>query len=496
MGSYKPHVRFDFELRKYQRYATMMCEKLNHAILAIDMSLGKTAAVLTFLLMIFEKYRKVRVLVVAPKLVATDTWPDEIKLWRHLRPLRKQYAVLVGTPEQRRRALRKDCFLYIINKENLQWLWQEIGGEDGWFWDILIIDEASMLKDGKKRTTRAGGGKGSKPLSRFGIIARARKLCWKIIEMTGTPSPEGIHNMWGLVYVLDGGYRLGASKEAFTERWFDTGYSGYEMKPRDGAREEIIDLCSDLMISLAAGDHIELPPVKTYRNGLKPKWVTLPPDVMREYRKFERELYTEKYDVEAVSSGVLVNKLLQFANGSMYRERGNAIPIHECKIDALEELLEELDGHHAMIAWSYKFDKDAMRRRFGKKITFFDEYGKNVLKDWNAGKIRNLAVHPKSLSHGTNLQFGGWNAIWFGLQDSGETYRQFNMRLPRPGQPHPWVAIHHILARGTRDEDVIDSQEYKQADEMMLREATRVTKEDVDRAMAEWDARELRYRRD
>lgn len=474
-------VRFDFELRGYQRYITKKCHELKKLLVAVDMSLGKTAAVLTFLLSIFERWPKVKVLVIAPKRVAEETWPAEIKLWRHLRPLRKQFAVMVGTPAQRRAALKRDCFIYIINKENLQWLWQEIGGDAGWFWDIMVIDEASMLKDGKKRTKRAGGGKGSQPLSRFGIVARARQHCWRIVEMSGTPSPEGIHNLWGLFYVLDGGERLGTSKDAFTKRWFDTGFMGYDMDPLPGAEKEIIRRCSDLMVSLRAEDHIKLPPVLTHPNNTR--WVNLPKEVMREYREFERELYSKKYDVEAVSSGVLTNKLLQFANGSMYRERGKSVWVHDCKIDALEELLDDLDGHHAIIAWSYKFDKEAIKKRFGKKITFLDEAGKNVIKDWNAGRIRNLATHPGSISHGMNLQFGGWNAIWYGLQHSGETYRQFNMRLPRPGQRHPFVAIHHILARGTKDEDVIESQEFKKAREDTVRDAVRVTAEDVRREL-------------
>lgn len=475
-------VRFDFELRGYQRYATAILEELKCSLLAIDMSLGKTAAVLTFLLKMFLKFPKLKVLVVAPLLVATDTWPSEIKLWRHLRPLRNQFSVICGTPAQRKRALAKKAFIYIVNKENLQWLWKEIGEDNGWFWDILVIDEASMLKDGKKRSVNPKRkGPGSQPLSRFGILARARKLCWKVIEMSGTPSPEGIHNMWGLFYILDGGERLGRSKEAFDERWFTQDKYTYKVEPREGAREEIIELCADLMISMRAEDHIKLPPVLKGPNY--DKVVHLPDDVMREYKRFERKMYSEKYDVEAVSSGVLTNKLLQFANGSMYQSDKRAIWVHDRKLDALEELLEELDGHHALIAWSYKFDKDAMKKRFGRKITFLDEAGENVLKDWNAGRIRNLATHPLSLSHGTNLQFGGHNAIWYGLQHSGETYRQFNMRLPRPGQPNPEVYLRHILAYGTKDFDVLNGQEYKRADEDMMREVVRVTKRDVERKL-------------
>ncbi len=476
-----PSVLFDWELRGYQEYATKKCKQLKGLLLAIDMSLGKTAAVLTYLLWVWERYFKVKVLIVAPLLVATDTWPDEIHKWRHLRPLRKHFAVMCGTEEERRAALNTNTFIYIINKENLQWLWEEIGGDGGWFWDILVIDEASMLKDGKKRTKRKGGGKGSMPLSRFGILARARKLCWRVIEMTGTPAPEGIHNMWGLMYLIDLGERLGRDKDAFERRWFDKGYMGYGMKPHKWSTEEITDLCSDVTISLSAEDHIKLPPVITHPDTTK--WVTFSPELIRRYKKFERDLYDELADVEAVTRGVAVNKLLQFANGSMYRERGNAIHVHDLKINALEEMLEGLDGEHALIAYSFHFDRDTIMRRFGKRIKLFEDYGKNAIKDWNAGKIRWLLCHPKNLSHGTNLQFGGHNQIWYGLQESGETARQFNMRLARPGQEAEHCYIRHILARGTRDEVVMANQAAKAGVEGDFRRAVRVTKEDVDREL-------------
>jgi len=462
----------------------MKCHDMDSALLAIDMSLGKTEAVLDFVAEDKEKRKqqrrkRFRGLVIAPLLVATDTWPTEIATWRHLRGI--TYAVMCGTPAERLAALDKDVDLHIINKENLAWLWEVIGGEDGWFWNTLVIDEASMLKEGRKRTTRAGGGKGSKPLSRFGILARARKMCERVIEMSGTPSPEGVHDMWGLMYVLDGGERLGIKKSDFEERWFSKSYNGFTLKPRPGAKDEIMDRCSDLMISLRAEDHIKLPPVITH--PFTTRWVDFPPSLMREYKKFSRENYDEKRDIEAINAAVLTSKQLQWANGSMYRERGNAIFVHDYKLNVLEDMIRDLDGHHALIAWSYKFDKEAIRKRFGKKVVFFDEYGKNAIKDWNAGKIRNLAVHPGNISHGTNMQYGGHNLIWYGLQESGETYRQLNMRLPRPGQEAPHVYIRHILARGTRDEDVIYNQAVKQAEEDDLRSRVRITKEDIDREL-------------
>lgn len=471
---------FDFEMRGYQRYITRKCHEIPFICVAVDMSLGKTAAVLTFLEQLWEDRDAKRVLVVAPKRVATDTWPDEIARWRHLRHL--EYSVICGTPAERMKALRnKRAYIHIINKENLQWLYEVTNDGRDLDYDVLVIDEASMLKEGKKRTKRAGGGKGSRPLSRFGILAKIRDKVERVIEMTGTPAPEGVHNMWGLMYILDRGERLGHNKTAFEMRWFDKGYMGWDMKPRPGAQEQIMERAKDLMISLRAEDHIKLPPVVTTPDT--DIWVTLPRDIMSEYRHFERELFTDRYDVEAASNGVLVNKLLQFANGSLYRENGKDIHVHDLKLDALQELVDDMNGHPLIVAYSFQFDARRIKARFGKKCVLVEEAGRNLVKDWNTGKIKLLVTHPASLSHGMNLQFGGFNACWYGVCHSGELYKQFNMRLPRPGQKAERVYIRHILARGTWDAKVLANQQRKDGVESAIRRAVRVTKEDIEMEM-------------
>ncbi len=465
--------RFDFEQRSYQRYITRMCHKHGRVLIAVDMSLGKTCAVGTYVEEIWNDEIADKILIIAPLEVAKSTWPTEFRLWRHLKHLK--FSVIVGTPEQRMRALRSNAPVHIINQENVQWLWEQLRNGKDFKYDTLIVDESTMLKQGKKRTKRSDG---KRPMSRFGIVAKMSMIVERIILMTGTPCPEGIHNMWGQMYVIDGGERLGDTKDAFERRWINKGYMGYGTEPFPHAEKEIIALCKDKVVSLRAEDHIKLPPVITTPST--DIWVDLPPKIMAQYKAFERDMYSEEYDVEAITEATLRNKLLQFANGSMYKTDKTAVHIHDCKLNALEDFLDRLGGHHSLIATSYRFDEAAIKKRFGKKVHFFKET-KDALKKWNDGSIQYLATHPKSLSHGTNLQFGGWNAVWYGLIDSGETYEQFNMRLPRPGQPHSHVAIHHILARGTKDASVLDSKEFKAARQKAMRAAARVTREDVDR---------------
>jgi len=469
-------VRSESQLRDYQRYLVRVGMRKRFVLFAVDMGLGKTAAVLTILRNLRNQVDTRKVLIVAPKRVAEETWPEEIAAWRHTQ--RIPYSVIVGTPAQRNRALRdKRAFIHIINKENLQWLWQTLRNGADWDYDMIVIDEASMLKEGKKRTTRAGGGEGSRPLSRFGILARARHKVDRVIEMTGTPAPEGLHNLWGLSYILDLGERLGASKSAFEARWFDKGYMGYDTDPFPHSEREIMAAIKDVMISLRAEDHLDLPPVITTPDT--DIWVNMCKEDLREYRAFEREMFTDKYDVEAVSNGVLVNKLLQFANGSLYRKKGEDIPVHDLKAHALLELVESLQGRPLLLATNYKFDRDRVKKFLGKKVTFIEDAGKNWKKDWDKGRIKVLASHPSSLSHGLNMQFGGARACWYGLQHSGELYQQFNTRLPRPGQVEEHVFIYHILTRGTWDEKVIRNQEYKKGSETSIRKACAVYREDI-----------------
>lgn len=417
-------------------------------LLAVPMGLGKTGSTLTGIRRLLRKKPGSAAIIVAPLTVAGETWPTEIGEWAHLQDL--DYSVCVGTAEQRLAALRENKEILIINRENLAWLWKTIGGIAGWRWNILVYDESSRLKGFSKRTK--GGEKRGPQLSEFGVLAAARQKLEHVIELSGTPAPNGVYDLGGQMYLLDRGVRLGRNKTQFKKRFFDENEFTHAITPKPGAEEQIMDLCKDLMIGLRSEDYIDLPP-----QHFNPVYVTFPAKLMKEYRAFEETLYTEEYDVEAVSKGVLTNKLLQFTNGSMYRTiedcdppRRETVKVHDLKIKALQSIVAEAAGQNILVAYQFQFDKDAIKKAFPEAV-FFDEEP-NFVKLWNAGKIRMGVSHPASIGHGLNLQYGGYIQVWYGLTWSLELWDQFNRRLARPGQKNPTVFIHVIMVRGTEDE--------------------------------------------
>lgn len=456
------------ELRRYQVYMAKLFKRLKVLFLSIDMSMGKTAIILTALRRLLDEFAIRKVLIVAPLYVAENTWPEEIDAWEHTKAL--QYTVITGTPKQRMAALQKDVELYIINRENLPWLWRTLGVK-GWFFDALIYDEASRLKAGKKRTK--GGKTTGKRLSEFGALAKARHLMDYVALLTGTPAPNGLIDLWGPSYIIDLGERLGAKKAHFLDRWFDSDYMGYTYEPKPHAEKEIMGRLSDVMVSLKAEDYLDLPPV--IDNTIR---VKLPNRVMEEYHRFKKTLVSEAYDVEAVSKGVLTNKLLQFANGSMYRDiegsypkRKEIVEIHDAKIAALESVVAEAAGSPILLAYSFKFDLEKIRKKYPKVVIVGED--PDWKKKWDLGKIPLLAAHPASVGHGLNLQYGGHISCWYGLTWSLEIFEQFKKRLPRPGQKHPYVTNHYIVAAGTADEDVLLSMDAKGATQDSITQAVR-----------------------
>jgi SNF2 family DNA or RNA helicase len=412
------------------------------------MGSGKTGATLTALRDLLDTTEIRHVLLIAPKFVARNTWPDEFAAWSQSQAL--TYAVCVGTEAERKAALAQDVEITIVNKDVLPWLAKEVKSVRNWKWDCLVVDESSMFKAGKKRTTRArikapdgtvrvrqGGS-----MTRFGVLATARQKVRRVILLTGTPAPNGIEDLWGQIYLLDQGERLGRSLSAFHDRWFDKNRYTHQITPKPGAEAEITKAVSDLIISI--------PPRKLVDDPVfVPMRVDLPPKIMQQYREFERTSFAEDYDVEAITKGVLANKLLQFSNGSMFREDRTVVPVHTEKLDALDELLERAAGDPMLIFYSYRFDLEAIRKRHPDAVVANEN--DDFVDRWNRGKIKKLIAHPASIGHGTNLQYGGHLACWFGLPWSLELYQQANARLPRPGQEHQ-VAIYQIIARGTYDE--------------------------------------------
>lgn len=460
--------------RKYQRRVSNRIQNMKCAMLQIDMGMGKTGTVLDAARALFDQLEISRLLVVAPLLVAEETWPDEIDVWEHTRLL--TYEVITGDAERREARVRIKADIHIINRENLPWL-VDFWGDD-WPYDAAVIDEISGFKNPRKMTNptktavaeaeakmaeAARRGKTIKVAAkrnktRFGAFCKVRKHLRWVIGMTGTPAPNGLLDLWSQYYMLDQGFRLGSSYKAFTDRWFNSDFKGYTFTAKENAFSEIMDLISDITISMESTDYVELPP----RMNI-PLYVTLPEKVMKAYKKFERTFLLEEHDIEAVSEGVLTQKLLQLANGSVYDEDKSPVEIHCLKLEALERVVEENPGQPILVAYSYKFDVAKIKKRFKQAVTLEDD--PKAVKNWNAGKIQMLIVHPASAGHGLNLQHGGYIAVWYGLPWSLEWYMQFNKRLHRPGQKADRVLIYHLLARGTVDERVLAALVEKTAEQ-------------------------------
>jgi SNF2 family DNA or RNA helicase len=457
-------IRRRTKMRKYQRRVSRRIQKMGCAMLQIDMGLGKTGTVLDAARHLFDQFEIRQLLVVAPLLVAEETWPDEIEVWEHTRLL--SYEVITGDVARREARVRIKADIHIINRENLPWLIDFWG--DKWPYDAAVIDEISGFKNPRKMTDptkaaqaeaeakMAAAAKRGKTIrvaakrnrTRFGAFCKVRKYMRWVIGMTGTPAPNGLLDLWSQYYMLDQGYRLGSDFKSFTDRWFDSDYMGYKFTPKANAFREIMALIADITISMDSADYIELPP----RVNI-PIYVTFPDKVMKSYKKFERTFLLEEHDIEAVSEGVLTQKLLQLANGSVYDEEKTPVEIHDLKLEALERVVEENPGQPILVAYSYKFDVAKIKKRFKHAVTLEDD--PKAVKNWNAGKIQMLVVHPASAGHGLNLQYGGYIAVWYGLPWSLEWYMQFNKRLHRPNQKAERVLIYHLLAKGTVDERVM-----------------------------------------
>lgn len=449
-------------LREQQQFITRTIKQKPASLIVSAMGSGKSGATLTAMLDMLKDGTVKRWLVVAPLRVAKDTWPTEIDTWEHTHDA--DFAVCVGAPEARKYALAKKAKITIVNREVLVWLAREIGSASNWPWDGLVVDESTMFKTPKKRTSKAkrkrldgtvvasNGGK----MTAFGVLAAARKKMSRVVLLTGTPGE--LADLYGQIYLLDQGERLGEKVEQFHGRWFNKNQYSFSIEPRAGAKDEIMAKISDVMVSL--------PPLQLVPDPVHiPIKVKLAPETMKEYRRFAKTLVSDLHDVEAVNQGVLTGKLLQFSNGSMYREDRSIAPVHTEKLDALDALIEEAAGDPVLIFYSFKFDKEQILKRHPDAVVFNE--CDTAVKDWNDGKIKKLLMHPKSGGHGTNLQYGGHIAIWFGLTWSLELYLQANARLPRPGQKH-LVAIYQILAEGTVDEKVVLALDSKESNQQAI----------------------------
>lgn len=459
-------VRSETDFRDYQTWMSDLMLKLPAVFVAAGMGLGKTGAALWAARRALDEGVVRRVLVIAPLNVANYTWPEAMHEWDFCHAL--TYSVLTGAPEDRDRAVGEDTQIHIINRENLVWLVRHWGRH--WPYDMLIYDEASRLKGAKKKTkgvARKNGTVSAKKLNEFGALARVRMYFKRVALLSGTPAPNGLIDLWGPLYIIDKGARLGTSMTAYKRRWFREDHRSFKIEPFDHSEREIMGAIEDVFVTLREEDYLTLPPLIPIE-----RYVNMPSKLMQEYRRFERTMVSEEYDVEAVSAGVLTNKLLQFANGSLYKDDQTAVHLHDAKLDELESIVAEAMGEPVLCAYSFKFDVERIKRRFPKWRIFGES--KSDLRDWNAGKLPGMIVHPASAGHGLNFQHGGHIAVWYGLNWSLELYQQFLKRLHRSGQKADKVFLYHILTRGTEDQRLLRMLAQKDMTQDRITESTRV----------------------
>jgi len=418
----------------YQTYATNFI--LQHPISAVflDMGLGKSVITLTAIFdLVLDSFLIRKVLVIAPLRVARDTWPFEIEKWDHLKDL--TYSVAIGTEQERKFALMRNVDVYIINRENVDWLVNKSGLP--FDFDMVVVDELSSFKAYSSK--------------RFKALRRVRPKVKRIVGLTGTPSGNGLMDLWAEIGILDMGQRLGRFITHYRNKFFTPKKRNqlvvFSYKPLPGAEDEIYRLISDITISMKNTDYIKLPGL--VMNEIS---VWLPEKEQKAYDTIKRDLILslEGRDIDAANAAALSGKLLQMANGAVYDENGGVAHLHDRKLDALEDIIEAANGKPVLVAYWFKHDLERILNRF--PAVKLDSAAS--IRRWNDGEIPLAVIHPASAGHGLNLQAGGSTLVWFGLTWSLELYQQTNARLWRQGQKDT-VVIHHIITKGTIDEDVI-----------------------------------------
>lgn len=454
-----------FMPHEYQRYAIQRIVEQPACGIFLDMGMGKTVITLTAIVeLMHDRFDVARALVIAPKKVAEETWATEAQKWEHTRHLR--IAKVLGSERQRIAALNTPADIWVINRENVEWLVNYCGKR--WPFDMVVIDELSSFKSNKAR--------------RFRALRRVRPLIRRIVGLTGTPAPNGLIDLWPQIYLLDQGQRLGKTITGYRDRYFKPGrrdgHIVYEWVPKPEAPERIHEKLADLCVSMKAEDWLHLPERVEVEAPVR-----LSPEAWEAYRRLERDLLLplEGAAVTADTAAVLTNKLLQLANGAVYDAERGVHPVHDAKLDALEDLVEQANGNPLLVFYAYKHDLERMQKRFPQARTM-DEPG--IVERWNRREVPILLAHPASAGHGLNLQDGGNHVVWFGLTWSLELYQQANARLHRQGQTER-VIVHHLVAQGTIDEDVMRRLTGKAATQADLIEALKAR---IERVGREWAA--------
>lgn len=407
--------------------------------------LGKTVITLSAVnILKYFRWQVQKVLVVAPKKVAEATWGKEAAKWDHLKHLR--VVTILGSAAKRIRALNTPADVYVINRENIPWLVDYY--KQAWPFDMVVLDESTSFKSSKSK--------------RFKAMKLVRRFMKKVVLLTGTPSSKGVEDLWAQIYLLDEGARLGKTITQYRQMYFDCNTHGghfTEYKAKEGAEAAVLDAISDICISMKAEDYLQLPDFIQHEIP-----VVMDARAKKAYDQFERDLLLE-VDADVITAGtagVLVGKLLQFCNGAVYSNEGNVVPVHDCKLEAYTELLEQLDGEHCLTFYGYQHDRDRILAQLEKynrgradKLRVRVYKGVEDEEAWNAGEVDVLLVHPASCAYGLNLQAGGRHVVWYGLNWSFELNDQGNCRLYRQGSPYEKVYVHYLVVQGCEDEDVM-----------------------------------------
>ena len=429
---YTPHA--------YQERATQFIIDNRYSALFLDMGLGKTVATLTAIQKLKYDYVEIdKTLVIAPKSVARNTWTGESHKWDHLRSL--GISVVMGTPRQREKALDEEADIYVINRDNLPWLVAYCETNIGrWPFDSVVADESSSFKNPQSR--------------RFKALRKVRSQIRRMVLLTGTPSPNGLMDLWSQIYLLDGGHRLGRTLTVYRTNYFrpgrHNGHVVYEWIPRTGSRDAITEAIGDICLSMQAEDYLEMPDL--IQAGVT---ITLTDFEMKGYLEFEKEqlLQIDEAEIEAVTAAALTNKLLQYSGGAVYDTEHDWHKVGDSKIEALRDIIEATE-EPVIVFYQYQHEKERILAEFGNFCpeTFNGE--PEILQKWNNQEIRLLLCHPASVAYGLNMQQGGRTIIWYTPTWNLELYQQANARLYRQGQERP-VLLYHIVATGTMDEKVM-----------------------------------------
>lgn len=442
----------------YQQFAINKIISINNLALWLDMGLGKTVITLTAVLdLLFNRFQISKVLIIAPKKVAENTWQSEIAKWDHTKNSLK-YSTVLGSPAKRIKALNTPASVYIINRDNVPWLVEYY--RNSWPFDMVVLDEASSFKNPQAK--------------RFKALKCIRPKISRLVELTGTPAPQGLIDLWSQIFLLDGGLRLGRSISSYRDRWFQPDKRNREQiftyKVRNGADVEIKNILADICIHMKSEDYVSLPEVINVDVPIK-----LDSEAKKAYDTIERTmlLNVDETTIEAVSAGALYGKLLQLCNGALYDENHSFVEVHACKLAALLEHVEALSGEHAIIYYSFQHDVDRIKKILAPlklNVVKFETAQQEI--DWNAGRIDILLAHPASVAYGLNLQHGGHHIIWYGVNASLELTLQANKRLHRNGQKHP-VIIHRLFVEDSVEQEVIENLADKEHAENALLESVK-----------------------